>query len=63
MNSRQGIRRSFSYGVVVPRPGTATGMGVGKKIDKVGFTPCASILSFLELVTASLCNILNNLTE
>ena len=58
MISRQGMRRSFSHGAVAPRPCIATGKGVGKKIDKVGFTPCGSILSFLGFVTASLCNIL-----
>ena len=52
------MRRSFSHGAVAPRPCIATGKGVGKKIDKVGFTPCGSILSFLGFVTASLCNIL-----
>ena len=52
-NPRQGMRRSFSRGAVVSRPSIATGEGVGKKIDKVGFTPCGSILSFLGFVTAS----------
>ena len=52
------MRRSFSHGDVAPRPCIATGKGVGKKIEKVGFTPCGSILSFLGFVTASLCNIL-----
>merc|ERR1711962_1179183 len=58
MISRQGMQRSFSHGAVAPRPCIATGKGVGKKTEKVGFTPCGSILSFLGFVTASLCNIL-----
>ena len=58
MNSRQAMRRSFSHGAVASRPYIATGKGVSKKIDKVRYTPCGSILSFLGFVTASLCNIL-----
>ena len=58
MISRQGMSRSFSHWAVAPMPCIATGKGAGKKIDKVGFTPCGSILSSLGFVTASLCNIL-----
>ena len=58
MNSRQDMRRSFSYGAVASRPCIATGKGVGKKNDRVGFTPCRFILSFLGFVTASFGSIL-----
>ena len=56
--NRSNLDLPISHGAVAPRPCIATGKGVDKKIDKVGFTPCGSILSFLGFVTASLCNIL-----
>ena len=48
----------FIHGAVGSRPYIARGEGDGKKIDKVGFTQCGSILSILGFVTASFCNIL-----
>ena len=44
MISRQGRQRSFSHGAVAPMLCIATGKGIGKTIDKVGYTPCGSIL-------------------
>ena len=51
------MQRSFSYGTLASRLCLGTGEGGEKKIDKVGFTSCGTILSFLEYVEASLCNI------